>query len=88
MIALRYRAAFSGRAGDLAQAIADSQLEGVRADFAEFVRLENAYHSDEATRELVDRNEPVIARWLRNGRLAAAFYERLAVWRREAGVDP
>lgn len=80
-----YRRAFSGRAGQLCQAIADSQLEGVRADFADYVRAENAYNADAATRELVDRDEPVIARWIRNGRLAAAFYERLVIWRGEAG---
>lgn len=85
MIVPQYRAAFSGRAGDLAGKIADVQLEAVRADFERFVAIENRWSVDHWFRALLDSTRPELAYLMRNGRLGAALQERLTVWRRELG---
>lgn len=79
------RRAHSGAAGDLAGKIATVQLEAARAEFGTYVEIENGYHSNPAFRGLVDRDQPQVAREIRNGRLAAVLLERLSAWKAEAG---
>ena len=79
------RIAHSGRLGEVAQRVAEDQLELAQTRVRLYLAIETRYSIDELFRKRIDRLAPALARSIRNGRLFAALLERLSAWKPAAG---